>query len=97
VRVVAGASANQIGVVVEILEKGIRGKIQFGSGTATMASTDLEPVPPTKKDRCILLAGTHRGQFGTLIGMDNEDAIVKLDTIEDFSIEPFVYLCKVKQ
>lgn len=96
VRFTSGRHNGRTGFVRKVLDQGDRGEVVCAEESLIAACADLEPVPPTKKDRCMVIGGDHRGQFGTLIGLDVNDAIVKLDTIEDFSLEPFTFLCKVR-
>lgn len=39
---------------------------------------ELEVVKPAKRDRVVILRGDNKGMCGQLIGIDNEDGIVKM-------------------
>ncbi|OAC98128.1 hypothetical protein MUCCIDRAFT_157466, partial [Mucor lusitanicus CBS 277.49] len=38
----------------------------------------IEPVRPSKKDNVKIILGEHRGELGSLIGVDSHDGIVRL-------------------
>lgn len=38
----------------------------------------IEPVRPSKRDNVKIILGEHRGELGSLIGVDNHDGIVRL-------------------
>ena len=99
VRFLADAFQGLTGFVTEIFNQGHSADVMCPdrNQSVTVDASKVEPVPPSKRDRCMLISGEKRGQFGKLIGMDHDDAIVKLDSDEDFTIEPFKSLCKVHQ
>ncbi|ORY05248.1 transcription elongation factor Spt5 [Basidiobolus meristosporus CBS 931.73] len=46
----------------------------------------IEPVKPNKNDKIKVMGGEFKGQVGTLIGIDGQDGIVKLEGGRDFKI-----------
>jgi transcription elongation factor SPT5 len=58
---------------------------------------DLEPVRPEKKDKVKILSGEFAGQIGALIGIDQQDGIVKLAGSSDFKILRMSLLAKYLQ
>ncbi|KAK9768889.1 transcription elongation factor spt5 [Basidiobolus ranarum] len=46
----------------------------------------IEPVKPNKRDKIKVMGGEFKGQVGTLIGIDGQDGIVKLEGGKDFKI-----------
>ncbi|KAI9021556.1 hypothetical protein CLU79DRAFT_719569 [Phycomyces nitens] len=46
--------------------------------TAELPFESLEPVRPSKKDDVKVILGEHRGELGSLIGVDSHDGIVRL-------------------
>ncbi len=57
-------------------------------------ATDLVPVRPEKKDKVKILSGEFSGQVGALIGIDQQDGIVKLSGSSDFKILRMSILAK---
>ncbi len=55
--------------------------------------TDLESVPPAKKDRVKLLSG--ESTSGIVIGLDGPDAVIRLDESSSFRIVPLANLGKI--
>ena len=47
---------------------------------------EVEVVPPAKRDKLMIISGEHKGQQGTLIGIDGDDGIVKLAQTMDITI-----------
>lgn len=66
------------------------GRITLASGQSYRPA-DLEPVPPAKKDRVRVLAG---GETGTVIGIDQADAVVRMDDTGAFRVLPLAALGK---
>src|SRR5262249_17782468 len=54
--------------------------------TLSIAWDFLEPVRPEKKQRTKIIGGEDRGKAGSLIGVDGQDGIVKLDEGKEFRV-----------
>ena len=67
------------GVVVEVNSDGTY-EVMLSDEVKKVSATrgDLEVVRPAKRDRVIILRGDNKGSVGQLIGIDNEDGIVKM-------------------
>jgi hypothetical protein len=65
--------------VVVNTSDGNSGSILINGKITQAVASELRPVPPSKRDPCVLLDGRHRGLVGVLKGYDLEDAIVKVD------------------
>ena len=50
------------------------------------AEAELELAKPQKKDKIIVVEGTDRGLGAELIGVDNEDGVIKMDATKEISI-----------
>lgn len=57
------------------------GQLQLTDERVTIAIEDLKLAAPHKDDRVRVIGGDpqHIGQAGTLIGIDNDDGIVKME------------------
>lgn len=55
--------------LVNILDNGQKVDVSFDA---------IEPVRPSKKDNVKIILGEHRGEIGSLIGVDSHDGIVRL-------------------
>ena len=72
-------------------------KIQKNTTVLSLSTQFLDPVAPNKKDRCVFVKGKFKSQSGTLIGMDQGDAIIKLDSNNDFNVVPLNTVCKLHE
>ncbi|CAO3600218.1 unnamed protein product [Absidia cylindrospora] len=78
---VGGANVGQIGSIISV---------HHGSRTCSIQVYDtndrvdkvrfdaMEPVRPSKKDNVKIVLGDHRGELGSLIGVDSQDGIVRI-------------------
>lgn len=57
-----------------------------GAAELRLPAGDLTLVTPQKKNAVKIVRGEHRGQTGSLIGVDVADGIVKLDANTDIKI-----------
>lgn len=99
VKIVSGSNAGQRGYVVEVVGGGQSASVVIPQTNNTLQSvpiTSLEPFPPGKKDRCVFIGGDMKGKLGSLIGMDHDDAIVKLDSTNEFKITALTLVCKLR-
>lgn len=55
----------------------------------------LEPVAPNHGDRVKVIIGEEREAVGTLLSIDNQEGVVKLD-IGELKMLQLKYLCKMK-
>jgi len=96
VRVTGGEHANREGVVLSKLAPGGSSvSVLIGGETVNVAIGELERVPPGKKDQVKVVTGQLAGETGTLIGIDGEDGIVKMDANTDIKILDLESLCKL--
>ena len=69
---------------------------QQGHPFSYPGTAELHRVVPGKKDR-VLIYGDGQHQTGSLIGLDGNDAVVKLDGTNDFRIVNIDELAKLSQ
>lgn len=62
-----------------------------------VASNELRPVQALRGDFTVILRGEHKGRIGKLIGVDNEDGIVKWDENGEITIVNYVDCGKLGQ
>lgn len=55
----------------------------------------LEPVVPSRGDRVKVILGEDRESVGTLLSIDNQEGVVKLNT-EEIKFLQLRFLCKMK-
>jgi transcription elongation factor SPT5 len=84
--VARGGAELPLGVLLSI--EGDRAVVRVGEAgeTMTIPAAELTPVAPRKRDRVRIMDGDNAGQTGQLIGIDGNDAIVKLDKDLDIKI-----------
>jgi len=94
------------GVVVEVIDRETQAeivsvtqdtvKVQTESGeTLNVRVTDLRPAVPEKKDHVRVISGQDTGLEGVLVGVDNQDGILK-DANSEFKFVEMVSLVKLK-
>ena len=88
---------DEVGYVSDLLDTGKTGVVIIANQRVTVGADRLTPIQPNKKDRCVFIVGEYRGATGTLIGYDNDDAIVRLDSNADFKIASMAHVCKLRQ
>lgn len=54
----------------------------------------LEPVVPSHGDRVKVIIGDHREAVGTLLSIDNQEGVVKLNS-EEIKMFTLRFLCKM--
>ena len=95
-RVTNGEHAGREGVIAAKLAPGAGGvSLRLGGETVTVGVGDLERVAPGKKDPVKVVTGQLAGETGTLIGIDGEDGIVKMDANTDIKILDLESLAKL--
>ena len=63
--------------------------------TILLEKSKIKVVRPKKTDDAIVIKGPlHKGSIGTVIGIDGDDAIFKIETSNDIKILPMEYLAK---
>lgn len=60
-----------------------------------LISDQLEPVIPSRGDRVKIILGEDREAVGTLLSIDNQEGVVKLNT-EEIKFLQLKFLCKMK-
>jgi hypothetical protein len=65
--------------------------------TVTVPADALERIVPGKKDNVIIVDLELKGQTGSLVGIDNADGIVKMDTNFDIKIVDLHLLAKYRK
>jgi transcription elongation factor SPT5 len=63
----------------------------------SMIAENVHRVVPGKGHAVIIVMGEQKGQTGTLIGIDNEDGIVKMDSNLDIKILDREHLAKYRK
>lgn len=53
------------------------------------------PVPPVKKDLCVFVDSDLKGTKGTIMGFDDDEAIVS-DDLDNWHMGSVKHLCKLK-
>ena len=61
----------------------------------TVAGELLEPVVPVRQDKIKIILGEERESIGTLLSIDNQEGVVKLET-QEVRLFLLRYLCKYK-
>lgn len=56
----------------------------------------LEPVVPSRGDRVKVILGEDREAVGTLLSIDNQEGVVKLNT-DEIKFLQLRFLCKMKE
>ncbi|KAI8377967.1 uncharacterized protein BYT42DRAFT_572337 [Radiomyces spectabilis] len=83
VRVISGghgANKGQLGSVIQVNMNARTCKLNLldNNTSATLPFDSIEPVRPSKKDNVKIILGEHRGELGSLIGVDSHDGIVRI-------------------
>ena len=88
--VVRSRAGDEVTVQVGTLKTMANGETRMesveGDEKETIAEAELELAKPQKKDKVIVVEGTDRGQGAELIGVDNEDGVIKMDATKEISI-----------
>ena len=84
------------GVHGVIREKSARQMVvKLGNGeTQSIPVEFLEPVRPEKRNSVKFIGGDYKDGIGTLISMDGEDGVVKLQNGSEFKVVPMKFLGK---
>ncbi|GAA5800987.1 hypothetical protein HPULCUR_006427 [Helicostylum pulchrum] len=74
------AQQGQIGRIVTVNRNSRKCLVDLEDGqqNVDMSFEYLEPVRPSKKDNVRIILGEHRGELGSLVGVDSHDGIVRL-------------------
>ncbi|KAI9354739.1 hypothetical protein BD770DRAFT_412111 [Pilaira anomala] len=73
------AEQGQVGKIVTVNRNSRKCLVSLANGQKVDMSFDyLEPVRPVKKDNVRIILGEHRGELGSLVGVDSHDGIVRL-------------------
>ena len=76
----------QIGTLKTLPNGETRMESLEGDERETVSEAELELAKPQKKDKIIVVEGTDRGLGAELIGVDNEDGVIKMDATKEISI-----------
>jgi hypothetical protein len=95
VEILASSHASKNGIIRKV-NKDQSCVVEIGNDTIKLYGQDMLPIRPSKKDRIKCIRGEFINQTGTLIGLDGEDCIVKLDKTLDFKIMNINLLAKAK-
>ncbi|KAG0165226.1 transcription elongation factor spt5 [Apophysomyces sp. BC1034] len=76
----SGASEGQIGSIVSFnpSSRSCQVLLYDTSATVEIGYDSLDPIRPSKKDNVKVILGEHRGELGSLVGVDSHDGIVRL-------------------
>ena len=64
--------------------------------TVNIAPEHLRPVTPERGDKVKVIIGEDREQTGSLLSIDSQEGVVKLDQTGDVKMLQLKYLCKMK-
>ena len=64
--------------------------------TVSIAPDHLAPVQPTRNNKVKVIMGEDRESTGTLLSIDSQEGVVKLDQSGDVKMLQLKYLCKMK-
>lgn len=64
--------------------------------TVSIAADHLQPVQPSRGDRVKVIMGDDRDSTGSLLSIDSQEGVVKLDQNGDVKMLQLKYLCKLK-
>jgi len=64
--------------------------------TVSIAAEHLQPVQPSRGDRVKVIMGEDRDSTGSLLSIDSQEGVVKLDQNGDVKMLQLKYLCKLK-
>ena len=88
--VVRSRSGDEVTVQIGTLKTLPNGETRMesleGDERETVSEAELELAKPQKKDKIIVVEGTDRGLGAELIGVDNEDGVIKMDATKEISI-----------
>lgn len=85
VQIDQGEHAGKTGVIRS--SEGIHAQVEVsGDMTVTIDIGQMTPVVPTKKDDVVVISDADKGGRGSLIGIDGEDGIVKMQPSLDIKI-----------
>ncbi|KAI8869756.1 hypothetical protein GQ42DRAFT_146744 [Ramicandelaber brevisporus] len=71
-----------VGVLISLIHSGTSSpscRVNINNDVQQVEIGYLNKVEPEKRDRVLMFGESHRGECGTLLGFDGEDAIIKLD------------------
>lgn len=83
-----------------VIEKGMfvcKVTMDSSKQTVSVPADQAVKVVPGKGHAVIIVMGEQKGQTGTLIGIDNEDGIVKMDSNLDIKILDREHLAKYRK
>ena len=64
--------------------------------TVNIAPEHLRPVTPERGDKVKVIIGEDREQTGSLLSIDSQEGVVKLDQTGDVKMLQLKYLCKMR-
>jgi len=64
--------------------------------TVSIAAEHLQPVQPSRGDRVKVIMGEDRDSTGSLLSIDSQEGVVKLDQNGDVKMLQLKFLCKLK-
>jgi transcription elongation factor SPT5 len=65
--------------------------------TVSIAAEHLQPVQPSRGDKVKVIMGEDRDSTGSLLSIDSQEGVVKLDQNGDVKMLQLKYLCKMKE
>lgn len=65
--------------------------------TVSIAAEHLQPVQPVRGDRVKVIMGEDRDSTGSLLSIDSQEGVVKIDQSGDVKMLQLKYLCKMKE
>lgn len=81
IKSVKSANVGQVGSIISVHHGSRTCSIQVYDSNERVDKVRydaMEPVRPSKKDNVKIILGDHRGELGSLIGVDSHDGIVRI-------------------